>query len=800
MLQDLRYSVRVLARAPGFTAIAATALALGIGATTAIFSLVYSILLRPLPFRDPGRLVAVWEKSRQKIEDRTFVSPANFLDWKEQSTSFAGMAAVMDTELNLTGGDGEPEELPAARVVPGLFELLGVRPAVGRVFRPGEDHERVVLLGDGLWKRRFGGSPAAVGRSIGLNGQSWTVVGVLPPDFQLINRQVEVFIPLPMQPAATYRATGTRNLAVFARLKPGVALRQAQAELELVAARLEQDYPRLNSGWTVFILPLGEELVGDVRRGLSAMFAAVGFLLLIACANVANLLLARASNRQREVALRAAVGASPGRIVRLLLAESLLLAACGGLLGVFLAWAGLKLFAAIGPRDLPRLDYVSINPVVLAFTLAAVIFTGVLFGMAPVAALARPNLAEYLKEGGRGSSAGRLLASLRNMLVGTEVALAAVLLVGAGLMARSFVRLRAVDPGLAPDKLLTMRVLLPQRAANPAERVVFFRQVLERIRAVPGVRSAGAVNFLPLTGYGAAATFSVEGRPVPPIAEKPTALVRAVDPDYFGAAGIPLLRGRAFTERDAAESPKVIVVSKTLARRFWQPGEPVVGARIALDSRQPYTAEIVGVAGDVYSEGLFEEPWAMIYCPHPQLPSTWMSLVVRTAPDPASLVSAVTHEIHVLRADLPVSDIRSMEQVLAESFATRRFTTMWMGVFSALALLLASVGVYGVISYNVAERSHEIGIRMALGAQRGDIFRLVVGRALLLALAGIAGGLTAAWALTRMFSSLLYGMAAPDPAAFIAVPLLLAGVATLAGYVPARRAMRLDPNAALRHE
>ena len=798
MLQDLRYGIRMLARSPGFTAVAALTLAVGIGSTTAIFSVVWAVLLRPLPFAAPDRLIAIWEKTGSAGRDRSFVSPANFQDWREQAGVFSGMAAIQFTNINLAGGSAEPEEAQLERVSPELFGMLGVRAAAGRTFRAGEERERIALVSHQVWVRRFGADPNAVGASVRLNDRNWTVVGILPPGFHLINREVDLWLPLALEPAAAYRASSTRNLTVLARLKAGVPMRRAETEMRAVAARLERDWPRLNAGWTVNLLPLHEELVGDVRRTLLVLLGAVGLLLTMSCANVANLLLARAAGRQREMALRSAVGAPRGRLVRQLLAESLLLAAAGGAAGVALAWAGVRALPALGAPDIPRLDQVGMHPAVLGFSLLVSFATGIAFGLAPALDLARVNIHDAMREGGRSVAGGR--GRLRGALVAGQVALALVLLIGAGLAARSFARLRAADPGLQPDNLLTMRVMLPQRDANEAERAAFFRQALERVRTLPGVQAAGAVNRLPLSGFGAGAPFAVEGRQAEASAQKPVALVRAVDPEYFRAAGIPLLRGRGFTAADGPDAPRTILVSQALAQRFWPSGEGAVGARLRIDFRQPVLAEVIGVTGDVRSEGLHAAPWPMIYYQHAQFPSPLMSLVVRTAGDPAALARAAAQEIHALAPNLPVAEVRTMREVLERSLANPRFDALLLTIFGAAALALATVGVYGVMAYHVSERRREIGIRMAMGAQRGAVLRLVMGRAARLAALGIAAGLGGAFAFTRALDGILYGVDTTDLLTFVAAPAGLAAVALLAAWLPAHRATGTDPLSALREE
>ncbi|MFB3827659.1 MAG: ABC transporter permease [Bryobacteraceae bacterium] len=791
----MRFALRLFIKSPGFTAAAVLALALGGGAGTVIFSAVYSVLLRPLPFRDPGQLVAVWEKSLPRQRDRNFVSPANYLEWSRRNHVFSGMAAIQNYQANLDGGD--PEELQAERVTPNLFALLGAAPLLGRPFAPGDERARLVLLSHRLWRRRFGSDTKVVGKTLRLNDQPWTIAGVLKPEFHIVNREVDLWTPLALDNASLYRESNRRDCTVIARLKPGVTAEQAGLAMESLARELERAYPRLNAGWSVAVLPLAREITGEVRPALLMLFGAVLLLVLMACANVANLLLARAAARRREIAVRAALGAGRGRLARQLAGESILLGLAGGLAGLLLAFVGIRFLAALAPKEVPRLEGVGLNLPVLGFALGLSLATALLFGLAPALAAAGADVSAGLREGARGSSAGPLHGRLRNLLAVCEISLAVVLVAGAVLLGRSFLRLRAVDPGLDPSNLLTMRVLLsgPQ-AAGPA-RVAFFEQALERIRALPGVRAAGTVSFLPVTGFGSGATFWVEGQPPP--ATRPVALVRAADPGYFEAAGIPLRHGRGFTQLDRGDAPRVVVVSQSLARQIF-PGQNPIGRRLSMDFRHPVSAEIVGVAGDVRAESVRAEPLATIYCPHRQLPSPAMAFAVRTAQDPETLARAVVAEIRALNPGQPVAALRTMDQILAESLAAHRFQTALLGAFAAVALLLAAVGVYAVVSYNVAEQTHEIGIRMALGASGGRVVSEVVRQAMTTAVAGILIGSGVALRLTRTLAALLYSIGPGDPVTFASVPLVLAGVAALASWIPARRAVRIDPLEALRQE
>jgi putative ABC transport system permease protein len=809
LLQDLRYGVRMLRKKPGFTFIAVLALALGIGANTAIFSVVNAVLLRPLPYKEPERLVMVWEHNRPKGRTQNVINPANFLDWQAQNSVFEQMAAFYDDQLNLTGPDANPVEVPAQVTTVNLFTLLGVQAELGRAFIAEEGQEgrdNVAILSHGLWQRRFGGDRSVIGKTLTLNGQSLTIIGVMPADFRLyvkeatfINKPAEIWLPYVISPSTATRRG--RYLSAIARLKPGVTLEQAQAEMNAIAARLEQQYPDSNTGWGINLVPLHTQMTGAIRTALLVLLGAVGFVLLIACANVANLLLARAATRQREIAIRTALGAGRARVVRQLLTESVLLAALGGVLGMGLAVWGVELLLALAPRDLIGLEGISVDYRVLVFTLGVSILTGLLFGLAPAIESSRLNLNEALKEGGRGGTHDGRTTRLRNLFVVAEIALALILLIGSGLMIKSFLRLQTVDPGFRTDNLLTARVLLPDtKYKEPEQRIAFFKQVLERIRQLPGVKDASAASFLPFTGLAAATSFTIEGAPPPAAGQKPSADVRVIDPGFFRTMGIPLLKGRTFTEREASEPAGVVIINETMAERYF-PGEDPIGKRVLIAMSSPIVpTEIIGVVGNVKHEGLDSEVKALAYWPHPQLPYSGMSLVVRTSSDPTQLAGAIEREVQAIDKDQPITDVRTMDQLLSESTARMRFSASLLSIFAGLALVLAAVGIYGVMSYSVTQRTHEIGIRMALGARASDVLKMVVGQGMLLAVIGVGLGLVAAFALTRVISSLLFGVSATDPLTFGVLALLLTVVAFLACFIPARKAAKVDPMVALRYE
>jgi putative ABC transport system permease protein len=802
--QDLRQGVRSLTRAPSVAIVGLLALALGTGAGTAIFSVVDAALWKPLPYRDPTRLVVMWEESPALETGRMFVAPANLPAW-QQNRSFDGMAAAVDLRVNLTAGPNghiEPEELRAERISAGMFPMLGVQPSIGRAFREDEDrpgHTGFVLLSHGLWQRRFGGDKAILGKTIRLREESCQVVGVLPAGFSVLDPLTDVWLPLGMDPYDPHSATA-RMLTVVARLKPGVDLAEARSEMAGIGALLERSNPALNSGWRPAIHTFREGLVGNSEKALDVVMAAVGLLILMACANVANLLLARGAARQKEFALRMALGASRGRIVAQLLSESAILSLAGGAAGLVFGRLLLAWLSRLGANSIPRIAEARFDVRLFVFAVGLSLASGLLFGAVPAIHGSAARLSAALGEQGRGGTAARSSRLLRNLLVVAEVSLAVVVLIGAGLLVRSFARLRATDPGFQPDSALTFGLPMGGgRNSALARRAPFLDEVAARLTALPGALSMGAINVLPLTGYGPGSSFALEGHPEPPPGQRPRAVWRIVTPGYFRAIGIPLLAGREFTASDGPGAPLAAIVDQSLARRF-SPGASPVGVRLAMDRPAPRILEIVGVVGEVKPVSVNGESWPAIYSPYAQQPLTSMSVVLRTARPPLTLALAVEREIHRLDPDQPVTEVRTLDDVVGGSLGEARFHTLLLAGFAEVAFLLCAVGIYGVICYDTSQRTREIGIRMALGAQRGDVAWLIVRQGASLAALGISLGLVAAFALTRYMASMLYGIQPSDFPTFAAMAAMLGAVALLASFLPSRRAMALDPMAALRYE
>jgi putative ABC transport system permease protein len=816
LLQDLRYGVRMLLKRPAFTLVAVLTLALGIGANTAIFSVVNAVVLRPLPFAEPERLVQVWET--MPGNDKRWVAPGNFVDWQKQAQVFEQFAGYAQSPLNLTGDGGEPARLQGAAMTFNLFQTLGVEPALGRA-PVAEDvaqrEGRVVVLSYGLWQRRFGSDANVLGRNLSLDEKSYTVIGVMPAGFNFPEK-AELWVPgsqgsaVPPSLAAQFPnsdLSGERDIHIFSvvgRLKPGVTIGQAQAEMSTISQRLSSAYPETNDGLGTNVIPLHQQVVGSVRPILFILLGAVALVLLIACTNVANLLLARATQRERELAIRLALGAGRFRLIRQMLTESLLLSLTGGVIGLLIAMWGVDLFVGLSPGDIPRLGEVGLDARLLGFTLLVSLLTGIGFGLLPALQATRLDPQHALKEGGRSATEGRKRRRTRNLLVVTEIALAQVLLIGAGLLIASFVRLQAVDPGFNPQNVLTARLSLSKtKYTDSAKQIAFYNQVLGRLQAVPGVRAAALVMNLPLSGASMNRGFGLEGKPDPRPDENVTVDYQVTSPNYFTAMGVPLIRGRAFTEQDKEGQLRVAIINEVMARKYFA-GEDPVGKRIRIGdaNKEDSWLTIVGISGDVRHASVNEPAFPALFTPYMQDRESWprMSIVLRTDTDPSALSAAVRREILAVDPNQPVSNIQPMTQLMSESITRPRFITLLLGVLAAIALLLAVVGIYGLMSYGVIERTHEIGIRMALGAQRGDVLRMVVGGGLRLILAGLFIGVAGAFALTRLMTGLLFNVSAVDPLTFVGVSVLLTAAALLACYIPARRATRVDPMVALRYE
>jgi putative ABC transport system permease protein len=808
LLRDLRYGARMLLKTPAVTLVAVIALTLGIGANTALFSVVNAVLLRSLPYTEGDRLAIVWEHRKMGAGNpQNVINLGNFYDWKEQNTVFSDMAAFFDRNVNLTS-DGEPEEVPGQIATTNLFSVLGVNAFQGRTFDAGDGgpgQPNVVVISYSLWQRRFGGGQV-VGRKIILNNQENTIIGVLPADVgwyvqkgSMINKAPEIWSP--WQVSNELRQRRGRFARAVARLRPGVTFEQAQNDMNVIAARLTQQYPEFDTNWGVNVVPLRTQFTGDIRKPLFILLGAVGFVLLIACANVANLLLARASSRRKEIAVRAGLGAGRWRIARQLLTESLLLSLVGGLLGLLLAWWGTKALIALSPPGLMDLRGVSVSLPVLAFTFALTLLTGIIFGLVPAVEATRFDLNDSLKEGGKNIGGGSRTQRLRSLFVVTQVALALVLLVGAGLFMKSLSRLRSVDPGFNSKNLLTMRVNLPERKYETDPKVLdFFSRALEQLRAIPGVESAGAINSLPFNGPHSGTRIQIEGEPVRPPGQELHTGICVTDLNYFQAMQIPLKRGRLFTEQEAREMRHVVVVNEEFVRTNL-PGQDPLGKRVTINMKdEDVPTEIIGVVGDTKHLGLDSENEEMAYWPHPELVYSSMTMVIRTKGEATSIAPAAREVIRNIDPEQPIGEVNTMEGLLATSVARSRFNTVLLGVFSLVALVMAAVGIYGVMSYSVQQRTHEIGLRMALGAQQGDVLRLVIKQGIILGLIGVGTGLLVSFGLTRLIVSLLFEVPATDPRTFAAVATGLFLITVIACYIPARRATKVDPLVALRYE
>jgi putative ABC transport system permease protein len=807
--QDLRYALRTFSNSPGSTVVAIVVLSLGIGANAAIFSVTNAILFRTLPYKDPEHLVFVWENNLSKAMRQQPVSPADFKDFQTQNQVFDGIGAIRSQTSVLLGGE-VPERIETAAVSPGVFQILGMEPELGRSFARDEDQpdkNHVVVLSAGLWQRRFGRDPNILGKRLPLDAGSFSVVGVAPPGFGLPGEHSELWIPYtPDANDFLPSNRGFRQLNVLGLLKPGVSLERAQSEMRIIAARLAGEYPDTNAGYSVALAPLREQLIGDIRPTLWMLMAAVAAVLLIACVNVAHLLLARAGAREKEIAVRTALGANAARLVRQLLTESILLAVISGLLGLLLAYWGTWILGKLSPAGLPQAREIPMDWRVLAFTMGVSLITGLAFGLVPALASARSNLNLVLRSGGRGGTGPRTRSRLRDGLLVCEVATSAALLVGAGLLLRSLVRLQEVNPGFRADHVLTLQLSLPQPRYPGLKVGLFYDQLLSRVAVLPGVESAGVCRFLPLSGSDASANFQIEGQPPLSDADQPRAKYRTASGGYFAALGIPLLGGRLFDSRDNQHTPKVVIINQTAARRYW-PNQNPIGKRIlsGLDDNQWST--IIGVVGDVKHTGLDADTNPETYYHYLQIPpeamnfaEATMALAIRTSADPAAMTSAVREALRTLDPSLPVFNVHTMRDFLYGSLAQLRFRTFLIGIFAGLALVLASLGLYGVVAYSVSQRTAELGIRVALGAQPGSILKLVVFHTAGLAAIGLAIGVAVTLAGSRIISRFLFGISATDPVTLGTASLVILLVALTASLVPALRAAKVDPATALRAE
>ncbi len=802
LLQDLRYALRTLVSRPGFTAVGLLTLALGIGATTVVFSVVNGVLLRPLPYPQDERIVMVRASNPEAGLDRISVSPLNFRDWREQTRSLEPLVAILPESFNFTGGD-YPERLRGLRVSAGFFSVMGVTPALGRGFLPEEDRPgggNVVVLSHGLWQRCFGGDPGVVGQTLLLDGESHHVVGVAPQGFSF-PRDLDVWAPIAFEYDQYPR--DDRWVHALGRLEPDATLAGAQAELSRIAAGLEQEYPDSNTGWGVVVEPLREVVIQNIRPALLVLLTAVAFVFLIAIANVANLFLARLTTREQEVTLRYALGASRSRLVRQLLTESVVLALLGGGLGLLLATWGTEALLAQFADHIPRSGGVSVDRNVLGFTLLISVVAGLVFGVLPALQVSGHHLAESMGEAGRGLTGNARSGRLRRILVGAEVALALVLLVGASLLIRSFVNLVGIDPGFSARQVLTMRLDLPEvRYVKNAPRIAFYQELLDRLEALPGVASAATIDPMPLAGGWTAEEFAIEGRPVPDPVATPGTNYRLASPGYFETMGIPLLAGRTLTEADREGTLPVAVINKTLAERFFPPGD-AIGQRLTFavpPTEDSVWFTIVGIVGDVRWAELDTEAGPETYVATLQQPDLFANLVIRAEGDPLALAASVRSAVQAVDPELPVYSPRTVDELIAASLGQPRFAMALLALFAAVALTLATLGVYGVVSYSVSQRFREVGIRMALGASGSEVLRMVVGQGMIPVVAGVAGGVVGALGLTRFLTSQIYGVSTTDPLIFTGVTLVLLLVALVASFLPARRATRVEPMLVLRHD
>ncbi len=804
LLQDIRFGVRMLGKNGAFTFVALLTLALGIGANTAIFSVVNAIVFRPLPYSSPQQLVGVWTKDLKRPGSQYPAALPTFRDWQQQSQMFSGFAAYAFNRFHVSGNEG-PDETRGVFATSNFFDVMGVKPALGRALQPTNERERVVVISDLLWRRRFNADQKVLGKTLNLNAETFTIIGVMSPSFRFPTPDIELWSSLaPIYNLGSKSSVGDwinsrslRGYRVVGRLKDGVIQEQAQAEMNTIAERLAKDYPDSNAGTGVVLVPLRTQMVGDYQKPLVVLLVAVGFILLIACANVANLMMARTAARDREIAIRRAMGAGQWRLIRQMLTESVLLSTLGGLMGLLLATWGVQLLLGLMPKDIPRLEGVSVDRWALLFTFTISIATGVLFGLAPAWHARKLSLNESLREGGRGIAGLARVKRLRGLLVMSEIALAVVLLVGAGLMLKSFQRLTDVNPGFKPDNLLTMSLGLQfVHYQDPAKQVAFFDQALLRVRSLPGVVAAGACTSLPPSYIQQSTGFTIEGRPEEPGSQPPSAIYMPATPGYLEALGVPLVRGRTISDADTAQAPGVVVINQTLASRFFLNEDPV-GHRLTISG---VLRTIVGIVGDAKYQGLGVEAGPQAYVPHAQSAYPGMRIIVRTTTDPSSLVSAVRAQIQSVDSEEGPTRFAPMTELLSESVAQPRFNTFLIGLFAALAFILSAIGIYGVISYDVTQRTSEIGVRMALGAQSRDVMRLILRQGLVLTLGGLSAGLAGAILLTRFLTGLLFEVKPTDPLMYAVVAGLLAFVALAACLIPARRATKVDPLVALRYE